>query len=143
MANQLGSTQLGDSSLGLSATRANVSLSSSSTSDSLFTFNTIGKALTFAPNSLGTLTPNSILGANTSLSASSTSSIRINKRVDLVLSSIAESSALFNNLKGSNLQFATTSKGTLILVPEFDELIGRSRADSDRTLIVRADANLN
>ena len=82
-------------------------------------------------------------GITQSLSASASSSLSIFRRIDLTLASVATSSVEYNIIKGVEVQFDASTNSTLVLVPDFDELIGRSRADSDRTLIVRADASLN
>lgn len=82
-------------------------------------------------------------GITQSLTASASSSLSIFRRIDLTLASVATSSVEYNIIKGVEVQFDASTNTTLVFVPDFDELIGRSRADSDRTLIVRADANLN
>ena len=82
-------------------------------------------------------------GRTVALDALSESNLTVNRKVNLALSSLAAASSDYLVTKGVEVRFDSQTNTTLVLVPDFDELIGRSRADSDRTLIVRADANLN
>ena len=114
---------------------------------------TLGVTSGERPISTSNIVFGSTKGITQSLTASATSGLSIFRRIDLALASVATSSVEYNIIKGVEVQFDSQTNTTLVLVPDFDELIGRSRADSDRslvvradsdrTLIVRADANLN
>ena len=95
-------------------------------------------AKSFNMQSLSTATFGSTKGISQSFVASSTSSLQINRRVDLTLTAVAQSSSNWVVTKGVEVRFDSQSNTTLVLVPDFDEIIGKSRADGTQQQIVRS-----
>jgi len=82
---------------------------------------------------------NSTKGITQSLSAASTSILTIFRKVNLALSAATSASADFANFKGVNVQFTSTAQGTAVFIPDYDEIIGRTRADGEIDNVERAD----
>jgi len=107
----LGETTLGETTLGLTNQTARVVSN---------LFSTVAKGRTVA------------------LDAVSSSNLRINRRVDLTLTAVAQSSSDWVVTKGVEVRFDSQTNITLVLVPDFDEIIGKSRADGTQQQIVRS-----
>jgi hypothetical protein len=78
-------------------------------------------------------------GITQSLSAASTSNLTIFRAINVALSAVASASADFANFKGVNVQFQSTAQGTAVFIPDYDEIIGRTRADGEIDNVERAD----
>ena len=77
-------------------------------------------------------------GISQTWTASSDSNLTINRRIDLTLSALAQSSSDWVVTKGVELRFDSETNSTLVLIPDFDEIIGKSRADGTQQQIVRS-----
>jgi len=82
---------------------------------------------------------NSSKGITQSLSSTANSSLTVFKKINLALSAAASASADFANFKGVNVQFQSTAQGTAVFIPDYDEIIGRTRADGEIDNVERAD----
>jgi len=78
-------------------------------------------------------------GITQSPSAASSSTLTVCKKINLALSAAASASADFANFKGVNVQFTSTAQGTAVFIPDYDEIIGRTRADGEIDNVERAD----
>jgi hypothetical protein len=78
-------------------------------------------------------------GITQSLSSTASSSLTVFKKINLALSAAASASAGFANFKGVNVQFQSTAQGTAVFIPDYDEIIGRTRADGEIDNVERAD----
>jgi hypothetical protein len=95
-------------------------------------------AKSFNMQSLSSATFGSTKGISQSFTASSTSNLTINRRIDLTLTALAQSSSDWVVTKGIEVRFDSQTNTTLVLVPDFDEIIGKSRADGTQQQIVRS-----
>ncbi|HMA78369.1 MAG TPA: hypothetical protein VKP88_04540 [Candidatus Paceibacterota bacterium] len=77
-------------------------------------------------------------GRTVALDAVSESNLTVFRKVNLVLSSLAQSSSDWVVTKGVEVRFDSQTDTTLVLVPDFDEIIGKSRADGTQQQIVRS-----
>jgi len=77
-------------------------------------------------------------GRTVALDAVSNSSLSIFRKVNLALSSLAAASSDWVVTKGVEVRFDSQTNTTLVLVPDFDEIIGKSRADGIQQQIVRS-----
>ena len=80
-----------------------------------------------------------IKGRTVAFDSSVDSTLRINRRIDLTLSALAQSSSDWVVTKGVEVRFDSQTNTTLVLVPDFDEIIGKSRADGTQQQISQAD----
>jgi len=78
-------------------------------------------------------------GRTVSFGSSATTGLDLFKRIDLTLQSATQSSSEWAVFKGVSVQFQSTSESTAVFVPDFDEIIGRTRADGTRNVVERAD----
>jgi hypothetical protein len=77
-------------------------------------------------------------GRTVAFDSSVDSTLRINRRIDLTLTALAQSSSDWVVTKGIEVRFDSQTDTTLVLVPDFDEIIGKSRADGTQQQIVRS-----
>ena len=77
-------------------------------------------------------------GRTVALDAVSNSSLGLFRKVNLTLSSLATASSDWVVTKGIEVRVDSQTNTTLVLVPDFDEIIGKSRADGTQQQIVRS-----
>ncbi len=77
-------------------------------------------------------------GRTVAFDSSVDSTLQINRRIDLTLAALAQSSSDWVVTKGVEVRFDSQTNATLVLVPDFDEIIGKSRADGTQQQIVRS-----
>ena len=82
-------------------------------------------------------------GISQTWTASNTSNLTINRRIDLTLSALAQSSSDWVVVKGVEVRFDSETNTTLVLVPPFDEIIGKSRANGERIFILEAEGQID
>jgi hypothetical protein len=82
-------------------------------------------------------------GISQSLSAISSSSLTIFNRIDLTLSALASSSSTWATTKGVELKYDANTDSTLVLVPDYEEIIGKVRADGTQDETVRSNGERN
>lgn len=107
----LGETTLGGSTLGLTNQTARVV-------SNLFSTVSKGRTVSFTGNSI--------------------SNLSIFRKVNLALSTLAAASSDWVVTKGVEVRFDSQTNTTLVLVPDFDEIVGKSRADGTQQQIVRS-----
>jgi hypothetical protein len=95
------------------------------------------------PTTSSKATFGSTKGINQALSAISTSDLSIFNRIDLTLSTIASASSTWAITKGVDVQYDARTDTTLVLVPDYDEIIGKVRADGTQDDIVRSNGERN
>ena len=77
-------------------------------------------------------------GRTVALDTLSESNLTVFRKVNLALSSLAAASSDWVVTKGIELRFDSETNTTLVLIPDFDEIIGKSRADGTQQQIVRS-----
>lgn len=100
---------------------------------------TLGYTRSSPPTSDSTLSGATSIGRPTSFSGQATSASTIFRKVNLALSSAASLTTDFASFKGKAVQVQSTATSTAVFIPEFDEIIGRTRADGTRDVVERAD----
>jgi hypothetical protein len=82
---------------------------------------------------------NTTKGITLAMDSTAISSFNIYKKINLTIATLSTTTTTFTSTKGIDLAYASTSTGTVIFVPDYDGIVGKSRADGEQDATTRAD----